>query len=333
MVRTDLSLGPGAAAAVTDPRGELRPMRTLGLVVALALGSVGGCRSPAPVAPTPALCVVRAGDRTPRAVAMRPDDWLGLLQCDLMHSRPDPRYDHCEEENSAWNLLPSRPMTGADVVVSILSRRERLVWLILRRTERGDGIGPVVLAEVDGPRAEVRAIGTLRARPENARMRLRRVGGATLLSAEGERCLTDSPASCVTWVRLMVKDGEHFVEMPLERDDGRCVSQAYFPMADESYTGLPIGWQRRFALSRSLRYDESLVTMHEQVVVTDSDPRVVETPPRPFRVVEADRTIRTHEGHLVVEQQSLWARVRTEQASVTDTDASVASSPDASHLR
>jgi hypothetical protein len=215
----------------------------------------------------------------------------------------------CSDNATAKVLLPDKPLTPDDVVVSKLSEDVRIVWVVTNRYATGGGLGPVAVVEVKPYRLTVRAIGALRANTLRPKLRLEKLGAIELLVAEGEACASADPASCHRAARLMPYRGGRFAPDWLVGESGACLSPAWIDLAREESIRLENGWRRRFALSASLVFEPAILTIQEQVVVHDIDPRQPQNPPRLFRRAQADRAIRAVDGRLVASGTPLWAKM------------------------
>jgi hypothetical protein len=215
----------------------------------------------------------------------------------------------CADPSTARVALPDRPLGPEDVIVSPLDEDRRLVWVITNRFASGDALGPAAVVQVRPRRLEVLAIGPLRANPVRARLAIERIGKAAVLVAQGEQCASADPASCTRGARLMPLVGDRFRPVSVTNDAGGCLSPAWFYLAREESERLPSGWRRRTRLDGNLVYSPAGVTVQEQVVVQDFDPRNPATPPRLFRRAESDLVVRMEEDRFRAEGASLWTRI------------------------
>lgn len=216
----------------------------------------------------------------------------------------------CDDPSTARALLPDRPLTEADVVVSPLEGSDRLVWVVTNRFASGDGMGPAAVVTVRDRRLVVRAIGTLRANALRAHLRLERLGATEALVAEGESCASADPGSCIRAARVMPLTGDRFAPTELVDEGGACASPAWFHLGREESERLPSGWRRRTRLDATLSFGAQGITADEQVVVQDSDPRQPNAPARLFRKAESRLEIRPRGDRLVTSGPSLWSRIR-----------------------
>ncbi|MEZ4407414.1 MAG: hypothetical protein R3A52_13200 [Polyangiales bacterium] len=286
-----------------------------------------------------ALCSVAAPRRAAGAVpTLRGDDWARLIirgyqpgiapgnvsDCTGAAVRWQEPTMRCRETPYESGPGPQRPITDDDVVISRAGGNLRLVWVIVDRyvdrvptpdgsyrLEDGEAVGPVALTEFQGDRVVVRAIGTLRTLPRRPRLRLMPIGDRRVLVAEGEICRDNNdPRTCRRQGRLLMLQGHRFVAEPLRSQSGRCLGPARFEYAKETQRTLEeTGWLRTFELQTSAEYRDQGVQVHEQVTVTDSDPRRPAVPPRVFRRAASDRAIYVIGNAFVASEPSLWSRV------------------------
>lgn len=312
--------------------GRLIGVATLLLGGAIAIGAACS-NNPPPAAPLPqpAICGMPVRAAAPGAVpSLRGGEWARLLlqgfqpgiaagnarDCTgraIEWSEPNLR---CHEPAEPGLTLPQRPVTDDDVVIQRLQGNLRLVWTITDRFTNGEAQGPVALAEFQGERVAVRAIGTLRTFPRRARLRLETVNNRRVLVGEGEVCAEENnPQSCRRQARLMLLVGDRFVAEPLRSATGRCIGPARFEFAKSTEVTLrDTGWRRSFELAAALLYRANGIQIHENVLVQDSDPARPAVPPRVFRRAGQDRAIYVMNDTFVASDPSLWSRVLAEQA-------------------
>jgi hypothetical protein len=301
----------------------------------LALG-LAGCNRAAPVRAAPteqALCFSeRPADLRPESADVwKPEALFALLlnrydartgQVAIPHTDcmgtpvlwQDPQPGECAETVAASAPLPPKPLTPGDLVVNELRKDLRLVWAVVRRYADGDGMGPVALVESTPRGLAVRALGVLRARVKQAKLRLEDMGGLELLMAEGDRCSGPKEAFCERSVRILPLRGNRFINEPLHTAAGTCASPALFQLHRVATRPLPGRWLRRYEYTASLSFTSDSLRMQEQMVVNDSDPREPETPARQVRKAQLERRIQVSNGRLVVDDTSLWGRLLEEGA-------------------
>ena len=102
--------------------------------------------------------------------------------------------DGCPNGPEPAARIAPRPLAPRDLVVVGLGDARRLVWVMTDHLSDGQAEWPVAIAEVQAQGVVVRAIGVLRAYPENVSLRLARVGGGTVLVADSELC--SKPGTC-----------------------------------------------------------------------------------------------------------------------------------------
>jgi len=215
----------------------------------------------------------------------------------------------CFDNALATTLLPPRPIGEADVFVSPLGEGFGIAWVITNRYASGDALGPVAIVEQRETSLVVRALGVLRAYPDHATLRLERVGGLTVLVAQGQLCASADPASCVRSARVMPLRGDRFSAEPLFSDAGACVSPAWFDLDRRETVTLDSGWRRRHQLSASLVFGPEALRVEEQLVVHDLDPRDAQARPRLFRKADGERIVRPADAKLVTTGRGLWTTV------------------------
>lgn len=335
----------GATRSRVEQRGQwARAFGLLAMAVTgvAALGAACSSNRPRPQAPLPvrAICEMPTARVTEGAVpSLRGDQWARLLMRNFTPGIApgnvsdctgravawrEPRV-RCREPADATNVIPQRPITEDDVKVTRLNSNPglRLVWVITDRFDNGEAVGPVALAEFLQERVIVRAIGTLRTYPKRVRLRLETIGNRRVLIGEGEICENDSDlTTCRRQARLMLLRGDRFVAEPLRTQTGRCLGPARFEFAKTWTRQLPeTGWERTFELQTALQYRSVGIQVHEQVVVSDRDPRRPAVPPRIFRRAGQDRAIYIEGDTLIASDPSLWHRVTSLEARTNVLDA------------
>jgi len=301
----------------------------------LVLG-LAGCNRAAPVREAPKVQALCFSERPAGVHALSPDQWraeplfrlllsgydartgqVASPHTDCMGTPvlwQDPAPGECAEVGAASTPLPARPLTPADLVVSEVRPESRLVWAVVRHFSDGDGMGPVALVESTPRGLAVRALGVLRSRTKNAKLRLERVGGVDLLVAEGERCSGANEASCQRAVRMVLQRGNRFINEPLLTAEGACASPALFQLNRSASRSLPSRWLRRYDYTAALSFATDGIRVQEQMVVNDVDPRQPTLPARQFRKAQIDRRVQVSSGRLVVDDSSLWGRLLEEGA-------------------
>jgi hypothetical protein len=257
-----------------------------------------------------------------------PDDWFALLLHGFDRQQgnasspsvdcsgvpvvwQEPQPSECREPGpEAKALPPPARLTEEDLVLDTVSANLRLVWIVARRFSNGEGLGPVGLVERTPEGYVVRALGSLRAYPRQARLRLEKTKTATLLVAEGEVCTEDTPAVCRRMARVLPKRKERFfAEAVVSSSDGSCLGPAWFPLSREQVFVLPNGWHRRVEFTSTLAVKEEGVVLDEQVVMHNLDPRQPSMPPLLYRRAQAQRLLEVKEARLVGTSPSLWVRL------------------------
>ncbi len=261
----------------------------------------------------------------PDAVAPGADRWIKLLlrgydpdsrtvtnpalDCTTAQVRWEAPAFACFDNRLATTMLPSRPIGGADVVVSRLADGFGIVWVITNRFASGDALGPVAVVEQKDARLIVHALGALRAYPQRTSLRLEKLGAVTVLVAEGRLCASADPETCVRSARLMPLRGDRFAQEPLFSEVGACVSPAWFDLDRRESTALDSGWRRRNTLAATLVFGPEGLRVEEQLAVHDLDPRDRQARPRLFRKADGERTVKPVQAKLVTSGRSLWSTV------------------------
>ncbi|MFP2929109.1 hypothetical protein ACLESO_28690 [Pyxidicoccus sp. 3LG] len=301
--------------------------RTLQLS-ALALSLLAGCAS----VPKPAMCSAEAG---PNARSFpTPDIWFALL----LHGydkdtgaapRPavdctgapvwsqDPAADECVEAGpDALPLPPPEKLTEQDLVLETLQAGTRLVWVLTRRFTNGEALGPVAMVETTEQGFRVEALGSLRAMPKNAKLRLEQVKGTQILVAEGDACTTDGEEVCRRHARLMPLRNNRFFTESVSDKARACLGAAWFPLSRELTFDLPNGLRRKFELTSTLSFAEGGISVQEQVQVSDSDPSQPDVAPRLYRRAQDVRTLELADNALLSPKASLWSRMVEQQVRI-----------------
>ncbi|HEY6099257.1 MAG TPA: hypothetical protein VIW03_07490 [Anaeromyxobacter sp.] len=290
----------------------------LPLFLASLLASCAGAQHPWP---EPTTCEL-AG---PEATAPGPEKWIKLLlrgydpesrkvtspalDCRDTQVRWEAPSFACFDNALATTMLPPRPLGEADVIVSRIGDGFGLTWVITNRFASGDALGPVAIVEQKEGRLAVHALGALRAYPDKATLRLEKLGGLTVLVAEGQLCASADPATCVRSARLMPLRGDRFSPEPLFSEVGACASPAWFDLDRRESAALETGWTRRNTLAASLVFGPEGLRVEEQLVVHDLDPRDKQARPRVFRKADGERTVKPVEAKLVTTGRSVWSTV------------------------
>jgi hypothetical protein len=296
--------------------------RAAGAMLVAAL-CAGGCPHPPPAKPGPPLpCTIATttgGDQPMKDRTFPAPYWFTLLlqkytlsgeverparQCNGLPATLDT--DGCPNEPGAARIA-ARPLAPRDLVVVALGDARRLVWVMADHLADGQAEGPVAIAEVEAQGVVVRAIGVLRAYPENVSLRLARVGGGTVLVADGEVCA--KPGSCERATRIVPQVGDRFVPKPLVDEKGACLGGAFFPLRAAGATG---GGSRgsKYDLRVSLTFSPEAIAIREQLAITGAEAAVADpTMASSFITrVQAERQLTLRDGDLIATAPSVLTR-------------------------
>ena len=235
----------------------------------------------------------------------------------------------CQNEPISWHLptncangmeLGDEPQPVPLVRESVITRRvsptENLVWIRTHQYANGERLGPMALVETTPQGLVVRTLGVLRTREE--RLRVKMGASGNVLIAEGETCTDDhDPSTCTRLIRFLPVTSDHFRAGAINNEEGRCLSPASFEPTKTTTITLDNGWARKFVLAASYEEKGEGIVIHEQVTISDSDPRHAEVPPRPFRMVDGDRHLRISGDSLVSDSLPLWDRALREHGATT----------------
>jgi hypothetical protein len=217
--------------------------------------------------------------------------------------------DGCPGELLATRIAPGPTVAARDVIVVNLGEARRLVWAITDRLSDGQAEGPVAIAEIEPQGIAVRSNGVLRAYPENASLRIARLGTGTVLVAEGEVCA--KPGSCERATRIVPLIGDRFVTKPLIDDKGACLGPAFFPVRQE---GVARGHKRaKYEIQVSMTYGADSIAIREQLALSGAD--IAADPGASSFVtrVQAERQLTLRDGNLVATAPSVLARWLAQQ--------------------
>ncbi|WNG34318.1 hypothetical protein F0U61_12270 [Archangium violaceum] len=293
------------------------------LVAALALTTpLVGCAT----VPRPQLCEAAVNPR--ERSFPTPDTWFGLLLhgFDAKHGaapRPpvdcsgapvaweEPSADECREAGPQPKPLPPKERLDEKDLISVTTQaNERLVWVITRRFDNGEGLGPVALVETTKKGFSVRGLGSLRGMTENVQLRIEHVGSTDVLVAEGDACTTEEqPQVCRRAARILpLRNGRFFAEA-VSDSERACLGAGWFPLAREQIFEMPSGLRRKFELTSTLVFNSDSITVQEQVSVSDSDPKQPSIPERLYRRAQNERKLTVEDNVLVGSAPSLWSRM------------------------
>jgi hypothetical protein len=315
-----------------------RPLLAAVMVLAggpAGLGGLGGCGaaqkpSPAPAAEQRAepVCtyptqVVGASGETHDLPAMT---WLAFLLPGLKVETGEVTRPvvNCTGQVARWSYegpecpalelnrsyLPAPTgISPRDLVSANASQYTRLVWAVTDRLSDGEAEGPIALAEFHARSIDIRAVGTLRALPERAHLRLVTVQGQPVLVAEGEQCESDAGGRCFRGTRLMLLVGSRFEPQPLRLEDGHCLEPAFFPTEHTEVVTGKDGTRRAMTANSRLDFAADGISVHEEIAVRSTDPGNPGAPGRLLREARADRRLMVRSGRLYVSDGALWERM------------------------
>jgi hypothetical protein len=294
--------------------------RLLAVVLALTSSWVG-CAT----APRPQLC---KAELNPRERAFpTPDTFFSLLLhgFDAKHgTAPRPAVD-CSGAPVAWEepdaeecreagpqplpLPPKERLTEEDLMLVTTRANERLVWIITRRFDNGEGLGPVALVDTTNKGFTVRGLGSLRGMTENVLLRMEKVGTTEVLVAEGDACTKEAPQVCRRSARILpLRQGRIFSES-VSNNERACLGTSWFPLSREQVFDMPSGLRRKFELTSTLVFGADTISVQEQVSVSDSDPKQPSIPERLYRRAQNERKLKVEDNVLVGSAPSLWSRM------------------------
>ena len=274
--------------------------------------------------PLPRMCVAEA--TMDARIVPTPDDWFSLLLHGFdreqgLAPRPaldcsgspviwqEPQAEECRESGPEARPLPPARLTEEDLILHTIQADQRLVWVVARRFENGEGLGPVGLVERTPQGFVVRALGSLRAYPRAAQLRLERSGDTSVLVAEGELCTDEVPSVCRRMARVLPLRHGRFFSEAVVNEAGACLGPAWFPLSREQVLVLPKGLHRKLEFTSTLAVKPEGIVIDEQVTMHDLDPGQPSMPPVPYRRAQAQRTLKVKESRLVGTGPSLWVRL------------------------
>lgn len=171
----------------------------------------------------------------------------------------------------------------------------RVVWAMTHTFDDGSASGPIALAEASERGVFVTALGRLRMGKTRPRLRLHRVGGVSVVVAEGARCAKRSPKSaspCSRRAQLLVRAGTRLATPSLRYPDGHPAGRAEAWLSHEQEVAMGRTLTRRFRLNASFDIRSDRIVLHEEVAVDDLVPGADGVSLRPFRKARDRRTFR-----------------------------------------
>jgi hypothetical protein len=219
----------------------------------------------------------------------------------------DPAPGECDELAQEATPLPIQPLTVEEMIVTEMRLDLKLVWAVVRRFSNGEAMGPVALVEATPRGLAVRALGTLKALPKSARLRMERIGSTEVLLVDGERCWgPEGSTQCQRMVRIMPLRGNRFVAEPLVGPEGKCMQPANIALSRNATQPLPSKWMRKYEYTAALSVAPDGIRVAEQVTAKDSDPRQPSSPARLFRKAQDERLIQVTQNRMSVNRSSVW---------------------------
>ncbi len=207
--------------------------------------------------------------------------------------------------------LPARPLTDEDILISEGPDGMSLVWVQATHYKNGEAIGPVAMIEWTKAGIAVRALGSLRAQTNKARMRIEVAGDQWILVVEGDECNLEDSKICKRIMRLLPILNGRFATVPLKLnpEDAQgadvCLGDASFALFEQYTSDLPDGWVRKFEIVRSVTFDQGSPLVSEQVVIKDKDPNQPDAPAQSFREASSDRVL-LYKDRYFETRGSLW---------------------------
>lgn len=225
--------------------------------------------------------------------------------------------------------LPARPLTEDDIVINEGPDGTSLVWVKATHYKTGEAIGPVALVQWTPAGIAIRALGSLRAHTNKARMRIEVSGAQRILVVEGDQCNEENSKLCTRIMRLLPILNGRFATVPLKLAAGEvkpnadaCLGDAAFALYEQYTSNLPDGWIRKFEIARSVTFETGSPLIAEQVVIKDKDPNQPDSPPQEFRQASSDRVL-AYKDRYFETSDSLWDQMIQNYGSVAH-DARVA---------
>jgi hypothetical protein len=217
----------------------------------------------------------------------------------------------CKIGGEEAERLPARPLTDDDIVINEGPDGMSLVWVKSTYYKNGEAIGPVALVQWTKAGIAVRALGTLRAQTNKARMRIEVAGDQRILVVEGDECNLEDSKVCKRIMRLLPIIDGRFSTVPLKLDAKEaqgadvCLGDAAFALFEQYTSNLPDGWIRKFEIVRSVTFEKGAPLVSEQVVIKDKDPNQPDAPPEQFREASNDRRL-VYKDRYFETRGSLW---------------------------
>lgn len=206
-------------------------------------------------------------------------------------------------------------LTPDDLVITSIGDTRRLVWVMTERLSDGQSQGPVAIATIEARGISVRALGMLRAYPENISLRLERVNDSTILVADGQHCTEGQAAeSCERAIRLVPLVGDRFVTRGLSDALGACLGGTSFPLRAMGVRGKTHG--AKYKLEASMTFGPSGIVIREHLDLSRApSPRASKDQAGESFVtsLQLERQVAVRDGRLVTDGRSLLTRWLADQ--------------------
>jgi hypothetical protein len=306
--------------------GGQRAAFAAALLLAAACGPRKPVEGPAPL-PSCVLPTTAVTGATPAERKLTAPYWFRLLL---------PSYDYntgqlrrpvrdCTGQLVAWQ--PSRcgdpeppepleptPLARKDLVVANAGGADnrRIVWTIAERYANGEAIGPVAITEFVEGGVRARAVGVLRAYPEQVDLHVQKLGTGEVLVAVGSACKEGGSEDCARAVRLLPLGKPRLAAEGIRGASGQCLGPAWFPLQARGEVGHGKA-RKKYQLHASITYPpDGGIAVHEELVVEDSTEAAREAGVAPVSRIKSDRRIWLDGTSLVASEPSLLGRWMTQ---------------------
>jgi hypothetical protein len=190
----------------------------------------------------------------------------------------------------AWPLK----VQEGDIVFGAGVNKMRLLWMRTHKNPDGTESGPLVLARVLEDYAEVYSVGTFRGPPEQAKLRLERMGPEILPSVQIDGCLGHKEKTpCITELQLFLPARGELApaaKIALER-------VAYGTASEPGTVGVV-----EYRMVSTPTFEPDAIRVIEQVAALDEQGR-------DLRKAELERVFRATARGFEPSESSLWERI------------------------